>query len=194
MPWSAADDFFMAIANEAPRAHYSTWAAAPADWRLASQTLVTQSQASTPYQPPGGSASETRLAARDLDRGDVDDPAVGDIRRRSQTSHVAQLFVTTSGSGPSRTCVGRSGRPWRSTVVTPAPASGSAGTPTGPVTWVVARGGAELPSRAAGSWRTEGELRSSLHDAGLPVERIYGGWKRQSVGDGDGELLVIARA
>ena len=52
----------------------------------------------------------------------------------------------------------------------------------------------ELESSAALRFRTEDELRTSLQAAGLTVEQVYGGWNRQPVGEGDGELLVIARA
>jgi hypothetical protein len=53
--------------------------------------------------------------------------------------------------------------------------------------------GEELLSSTVLRFRREDELRASLADAGFAVERIYGGWQRQPVGDGDGELLVIAR-
>lgn len=53
--------------------------------------------------------------------------------------------------------------------------------------------GDELDSTAAMRFRTEDEIRASLHDAGFATEGIYGGWQRQPVGLGDGELLVIAR-
>jgi ubiquinone/menaquinone biosynthesis C-methylase UbiE len=57
----------------------------------------------------------------------------------------------------------------------------------------------ELPDggiHAVGStlrFRTEPELRESLETAGFAVEAIYGGWSRQPVGAGDGELIVLAR-
>ncbi len=51
---------------------------------------------------------------------------------------------------------------------------------------------AELQSTAALRFRNEEEVRASLHDAGFSIGAIYGGWKREPVGDGDGELLVIA--
>lgn len=51
----------------------------------------------------------------------------------------------------------------------------------------------ELVSTATLRFRTEDELRRSLRDAGFTVERMYGGWTAQPVGEGDGEFLVIAR-
>ena len=54
--------------------------------------------------------------------------------------------------------------------------------------------GRELVSTATLRFRTEDELRSSLGAAGFAVEHIFGGWNRESVGAGDGEFLVIARA
>ena len=53
--------------------------------------------------------------------------------------------------------------------------------------------GDELPSTATLRFRTEEEVHASLQDAGFSVERMYGGWHREPVGKGDGELLVIAR-
>ena len=54
--------------------------------------------------------------------------------------------------------------------------------------------GEELRSEATLRFRTDDEVRRSLHDGGFSAERMYGGWKREPVGRGDGELLVIARA
>jgi hypothetical protein len=41
-------------------------------------------------------------------------------------------------------------------------------------------------------FRSEGELRRSLTGAGFTVDAVLGGWHRQPVGAGDGELLVVA--
>ncbi len=41
-------------------------------------------------------------------------------------------------------------------------------------------------------WRTEAELRTSLAEAGFDLEWLFGGWGREPVGRGDGELLVVA--
>jgi SAM-dependent methyltransferase len=54
--------------------------------------------------------------------------------------------------------------------------------------------GDELLSTATLRFRTEDELRNSLHASGFVVDKVYGGWRRQRVGQGDGELIVIARA
>jgi len=43
-------------------------------------------------------------------------------------------------------------------------------------------------------FRTEAELRTALHTAGLEVERVHGGWRGEPVGQSpDGELVVVAR-
>jgi SAM-dependent methyltransferase len=55
-------------------------------------------------------------------------------------------------------------------------------------------GGEELLSAAALRFRSEDEVRTSLREAGFSAEQIFGGWHREPVGAGDGELLVIARA
>ena len=53
--------------------------------------------------------------------------------------------------------------------------------------------GAELESSATLRFRPEDEVRTSLDLAGFTVEHIFGGWAREAVGRGDGELLVSAR-
>jgi SAM-dependent methyltransferase len=54
--------------------------------------------------------------------------------------------------------------------------------------------GEVLHSSAALRFRSEHELRSSLHDAGFAVEQVDGGWHGEPVGAGpDLELLVTAR-
>lgn len=54
--------------------------------------------------------------------------------------------------------------------------------------------GDEMSSEAMLRFRSGDEVRSSLHDAGFDIEHIYGGWKREPVGEGDGELIVVARS
>jgi SAM-dependent methyltransferase len=41
-------------------------------------------------------------------------------------------------------------------------------------------------------FRTESELRDSLESSGFTLEAMYGGWSREPVGAGDGELIVVA--
>lgn len=43
-------------------------------------------------------------------------------------------------------------------------------------------------------FRPEATLRETLDAAAFDVEAIYGGWKREAVGHGDGEFIVFARA
>ncbi|MGW4681850.1 hypothetical protein ACWEOS_25590 [Micromonospora taraxaci] len=54
------------------------------------------------------------------------------------------------------------------------------------VTWV--------KGTSAVRFRTEAELRASLTSAGFVVDRVYGGWRQEPVGHGDGEFVVLARA
>jgi SAM-dependent methyltransferase len=54
--------------------------------------------------------------------------------------------------------------------------------------------GAELRSTATLRFRAEAEVRAALRSAGFSVEHVYGGWNREPVGAGDGELLVITSA
>ncbi|GLY26005.1 class I SAM-dependent methyltransferase [Micromonospora sp. NBRC 101691] len=53
--------------------------------------------------------------------------------------------------------------------------------------------GLELHSSATLRFRTEGQIRASLYGRGFVVEHVHGGWRREPVGAGDGELVVIAR-
>jgi len=43
------------------------------------------------------------------------------------------------------------------------------------------------------TFRSELRLREDLAGAGFVVEQVYGGWDRQAVGEGVGELVVLAR-
>lgn len=51
----------------------------------------------------------------------------------------------------------------------------------------------EVTATATMRFRSEQDIRSSLHEAGFAVEAVYGGWRREPVGHPDGELLVVAR-
>jgi 2-polyprenyl-3-methyl-5-hydroxy-6-metoxy-1,4-benzoquinol methylase len=51
----------------------------------------------------------------------------------------------------------------------------------------------ELVSTATMRFRSEADVRAAVSEAGFDVEHVYGGWNRESVGSGDGELLVLAR-
>ncbi|MFI6821500.1 class I SAM-dependent methyltransferase [Micromonospora sp. NPDC050187] len=52
----------------------------------------------------------------------------------------------------------------------------------------------ELESSATLRFRSEAQLRASLHARGFVVEHVHGGWRREPVGAGDGELVVTARS
>lgn len=54
--------------------------------------------------------------------------------------------------------------------------------------------GQELLSSSALRFRDARELGESLRAHGFDVDTIYGGWKGETVGAGDGELIVDARA
>lgn len=43
------------------------------------------------------------------------------------------------------------------------------------------------------AFRSEPKLREDLEAAGFAIERVLGGWGAEAVGDGPGELIVIAR-
>ena len=54
--------------------------------------------------------------------------------------------------------------------------------------------GDELLSTATLRFRPEDEVRASVEAAGFALEQVFGGWRREPVGEGAGELLVVARA
>lgn len=53
--------------------------------------------------------------------------------------------------------------------------------------------GETVVDRSTLRFRSETELRQSLGAAGFVVEHIYGGWRSERVGEGCGELVVVAR-
>lgn len=52
--------------------------------------------------------------------------------------------------------------------------------------------GEELTSSASLRFRQEQSVRDALHEAGFRVSAIYGGWNKEPVGMGEGELIVLA--
>jgi hypothetical protein len=54
-------------------------------------------------------------------------------------------------------------------------------------------GGEELRSDSSLRFRSEQRLRQSVTTAGFAIERVHGGWRREPVGSGDGELIFVAR-
>lgn len=49
-----------------------------------------------------------------------------------------------------------------------------------------------LQSQSTLRFRSEEKLRSTLHAAGFQIKQIYGGWQRETVGQGNGEFIVVA--
>ncbi len=54
--------------------------------------------------------------------------------------------------------------------------------------------GEELQSNSMLRFRTAQLLQESAAEAGFTIEQLYGGWFREPVGAGNGELIVVARA
>lgn len=52
--------------------------------------------------------------------------------------------------------------------------------------------GETVMDRSTLRFRTEAELRRSLAAAGFEVDAVFGGWHRERVGEGCGELVVLA--
>ncbi|GGQ94995.1 class I SAM-dependent methyltransferase [Deinococcus ruber] len=53
---------------------------------------------------------------------------------------------------------------------------------------------ADVLASATMRFRSEADLRASLHVAGFEIEDIFGGWNRERVRQGCGEFIVVARA
>lgn len=53
--------------------------------------------------------------------------------------------------------------------------------------------GERLRSTATMRFRSAEDVRAAVTSAGLDIEHMYGGWNREPVGSGDGELLILAR-
>jgi SAM-dependent methyltransferase len=53
--------------------------------------------------------------------------------------------------------------------------------------------GQDIVSTATMRFRSEDDVRAAVTGAGFRIEQVYGGWNREPVGSGDGELLVVAR-
>lgn len=53
--------------------------------------------------------------------------------------------------------------------------------------------GAHEVTTAQLAFRSHERLRADLAEAGFAVEHVYGGWEREPVGQGVGELVVVAR-
>jgi hypothetical protein len=41
-------------------------------------------------------------------------------------------------------------------------------------------------------FRTTAQIEHALTDAGFRLDHVYGGWHEQAVGEGDGELVIVA--
>jgi hypothetical protein len=48
-------------------------------------------------------------------------------------------------------------------------------------------------STATMRFRSAEDVRAAVTRAGFTVEHMYGGWNREPVGRGDGEILILAR-
>ncbi|ULH16289.1 hypothetical protein MF271_06690 [Deinococcus sp. KNUC1210] len=53
---------------------------------------------------------------------------------------------------------------------------------------------ADVLAIATVRFRSEPDLRASLHAAGFEIEDIFGGWNWEPVGQGCGEFIVVARS
>jgi len=220
--WARDDDFFLALANETAGSRVLdlgcgtgrlTVALAAAGHAVTGVDPAWASLAAAREKPGGehvtwieGSAADAPRAAFDL---------------ALMTSHVAQVFVedehwraTLDGLSSalvpggrlafdSRDPAARAWERWNASDELRLPDATAVSVRTeldavedGTVSFTatsVFEDGEELAIGSTLRFRTEQELRSSLEEHGFEVEAVYGGWAREPVGAGDGELVVVAR-
>jgi SAM-dependent methyltransferase len=225
--WAADDDFFLALANETPRARVLDLGCGTGRLTLA---LARAGHVVTGIDPDAASLRAARMK-RGADQvtwqvgtSTILPQAAFDLAL--MTSHVAQVFVDDTAWAASLTDLRRAlatggrlafdmrdptARAWERWNLATTTAQAQLPDGSRVRVWVevehVADGLVTVQehtldldtdrteiSSATLRFRTEQELRSSLAAAGFTIEHIFGGWNREAVGQGAGELIVIARA
>lgn len=220
--WARDDDFFLALANETPASRILdlgcgtgrlTLALAAAGHTVTGVDPAGAMLAAARAKPGAERVTWVEGTSAELP-ADAFDLAL-------MTSHVAQVFVAAEDWGRTLAGLARAlvpggrlafdmrdpaARPWErwdgsSELTLPDGAVVRTGMAVREVrddvvvfsSTNVFADGSEVAAESALRFRGERELRDSLERAGFAVEAVYGGWNREPVGAGDGELIVVAR-
>jgi ubiquinone/menaquinone biosynthesis C-methylase UbiE len=202
--WGRDDDFFLAVAAETPGSRVLDLGCGTGRLTVA---LATAGHDVTGVDPAGAMLAVARTKAG-AERVQWIEGTVAAAPTRSfdlalMTSHVAQVFVADAVWSETLRHLARALVPGgRLAFDSRDPAAraweqwtGVTSVGEGTVSFTSANelpDGSVLAVDSTLRFRTEPELRDSLEAAGFAVEAVYGGWSREPVGAGDGELIVVA--
>ena len=203
--WGRDDDFFLALAGETPGARVLDLGCGTGRLTVA---LASAGHSVTGLEPAAAmlAVARTKEGAEKVTwiEGTASAAPSEAFDLALMTSHVAQVFVEDAAWAETLRDLARAlvpgsrlafdsrdaaARAWESW-------TGVTSVGNGSVSFTSINelpGGEALAVDSTLRFRTEAELRESLEAAGFAIEAVYGGWNREPVGAGDGELIVIAR-
>jgi ubiquinone/menaquinone biosynthesis C-methylase UbiE len=203
--WGRDDDFFLALAGETPGARVLDLGCGTGRLTVA---LASAGHAVTGIEPAAAmlAVARTKQGAEKVTW--IEGTAAAAPREAFDlalmTSHVAQVFVEDDAWTETLRDLARAlVRGGRLAFDSRDPAAQAWESWTGVTSVAEGRvsftsinelpGGETLAVDSTLRFRTEAELRESLEAAGFTIEAVCGGWSREPVGAGDGELIVLAR-
>ena len=203
--WGRDDDFFLDLAGETPGSRVLDLGCGTGRLTVA---LAAAGHSVTGIDPARAMLAAARAKAGAEKVTWIEGTAASAPTRAFDlalmTSHVAQVFVGDAGWSETLRHLARALVPGgRLAFDSRDPAArawedwtGVTSVGDGTVTFTSANAlpdGSVLAVESTLRFRTEPELRDSLEAVGFSVEAVYGGWNREPVGAGLGELIVVAR-